>query len=612
VVVAAGVAAAGYVALAPQGGPDPQARELAIIAFGVLLTMVVLAFVYRSVARPVSQLGDVVSKTHDFSSRVPEAGPLEVAALGAEINAMIASLDADVAEKERIERRVTTAESSFRALFEGCPLASLMIDADTLEILDVNRAALEAFGYTREVFRTLKTSDLTVPVSQAQAALLDDVRHKRTPTVRFGPLDYRRADGSVLRGVGTSYIVAHADRTVRIAMIEDVTEKERIERQMQQAQRLESLGQLAGGIAHDFNNLLTVILNVTGSLKQSVSGGDARRDVERVDKAAQSASRLTHQLLAFARQEVKARSVLDVATQLNDLKDLLSRTIGSHIALTLDLAPDLWPVLMDAGQLEQIVINLSVNARDAMPRGGKLLIRARNLTLDGAGGGARPALEPGDYVELQVSDSGMGMDHATLEHAFEPFFTTKPVGQGTGMGLATVYGIVSQLAGRVSISSEVGRGTTVTILIPRTMEQFAPNAAEPAGRRTTGHGTILVVEDYPDLRELFQEILTGAGYTVLVAGDGAEAMTVGREHRGAIDLLLTDIVMPNLLGTDLAAAMQMEHPGLHVLLMSGHAQPVIGSSTSLPAGAKLLQKPFLEAELLDKVAEAMAADPVSA
>src|SRR5690349_1348475 len=267
---------------------------------------------------------------------------------------------------------------------------------------------------------------------------------------------------------------------------------------------------------------------------------------------------------------------------------------------------------MDAGQLEQIVINLSVNARDAMPRGGRLVIRARNQTLDGAGDGTRPALEPGEYVELQVSDSGTGMDHATLEHAFEPFFTTKPVGQGTGMGLATVYGIVSQLAGQVSISSELGRGTTVTILIPRTMEQVAHKPTEPAGTRTTGHGTILVVEDYPDLRELFQEILAGAGYTVLAAGDGAEAMTAAREHRGSIDLLLTDIVMPNLLGTDLAAAMQMEHPGLRVLLMSGHAQPVIGSSTALPAGAKLLQKPFLEAELLDKVAEAMAADPVSA
>ena len=427
------------------------------------------------------------------------------------------------------------------------------------------------------------------------------------PTVRYGPLNFRKKDGTYLRVMGTSYLVDYRRERLRIAMLEDVTEKEKIERQMQQAQRLESLGQLAGGVAHDFNNLLTVILNVTESLKNSVHDGDAVRDVERVDKAARSASRLTHQLLAFARREVVPHAVLNVSDQLADLRELLARTIGSHVNLTMDLAMDVWPVLMDRGQVEQIVINLAVNARDAMPRGGMLAIRTGNVTVDEAYAQSRPSLEPGRYVQVQVADSGTGMDKATLEHAFEPFFTTKPVGQGTGLGLATVYGITKQVNGHVSIYSEMGHGTTVTVLIPRTEQVgVADTPTQPTAQKPAS-GTILVVEDYPDLRELFEEILTEAGYHVLTAPDGGAAIDLVEQHSGEIGLLLTDVVMPNMLGTDLARELQGRHPDLRVLFMSGHAQAVIGSATPLPPGAKLLQKPFMEAELLSKLSEVLSA-----
>ena len=506
----------------------------------------------------------------------------------------------------------------FAQLFDANPLASLVLDAATLEVLDVNEAAVKAFGYTREEFQALRTSDLTVPDDEAQATRLREVRANQTPTVRFGPLNYRRKDGSFFRAIGTSYVTDFGDQRIRVSMLEDVTERERLERQMQQAQRLESLGQLAGGVAHDFNNLLAVILNVTASLEAEVESAiehgddrwlDALRDLERVDKAGQAASRLTRQLLAFARHEALPRSVIDAGAQVKGLAELLHRTLGSHVRLVIDTSDDLWRVAMDAGHLEQVVINLSVNARDAMPLGGVLSIGARNVSIDGPQAAGRAGLAPGRYVQLQVSDSGSGMDKATLEHVFEPFFTTKPVGQGTGMGLATVYGIVKQTGGHISVYSEVGHGTTVTMLIPAT-EETIPDL-RPAAKVAPAQaaGTVLVVEDYDDLRDLITEILSAAGYHVLAAADGAAALELARTHSGSVDLLLSDIVMPNMLGPDLARQLKSEYPGLKMLFMSGHAQPMLNATSAIASDVPLLQKPFMAAELLDKLREVMAGRP---
>ncbi|HEY1455666.1 MAG TPA: PAS domain S-box protein [Candidatus Dormibacteraeota bacterium] len=513
----------------------------------------------------------------------------------------------DVTEKEKTETQLAAAQRSYADLFEGNPLPSLILNPRSLQILEVNQAAVEALGYSRDEFRNLKTSQLIEPQDAAQAAQIQENRDSDAATLRFGPLTFRRKDGSFMRAVGTSYVVNYGDQQVRVALLEDVTEKEKIEQQMEQAQRLESLGQLAGGVAHDFNNLLTVILTVTSSLKASVADQESIRDIGRIDKAAKSASRLTHQLLAFARREVVTRSVLDVNDQVADLKDLLARTIGSHVVLTVDLAPDLWPVSMDRGQLEQIVINLAVNARDAMQKGGRLVIGTRNVTVDDTYATVHPGLAPGRYVEVRVADSGTGMDRATLEHAFEPFFTTKPIGKGTGMGLATVYGIVKQLEGNVAIYSEVGHGTTVTVLLPATSEAVTVESPTTPSMHLAASGRILVVEDYPDLRELFEEILVGAGYEVLVAPDGAAALALARRDAGVIDVLLTDVVMPNLLGPDLARELHAERPGMRVLFMSGHAQGMIGAGSPLPPGATMIQKPFMEAELLEKLAEVRSA-----
>jgi two-component system cell cycle sensor histidine kinase/response regulator CckA len=500
----------------------------------------------------------------------------------------------------------------FARLFDANPLPNLVIDARTLQILDVNAAAMAAFGYSRNEFRALKTSDLTVPEGQAQESRLRAVRESRSPTTRFGPLNYKKKDGSIMRATATSYIVEYAGQSIRVAMLEDVTEQEKLEQQMRQAQRLESLGLLAGGIAHDFNNLLAVILNMTASLKtrlgrfeSEADGGEVVRDVERIEKASQAASRLTRQLLAFARQDTTQRVVIDVGEQIASLSELLRRTLGSHVRLTTATAPDLWRVSMDPVQLEQIVINLAANARDAMPQGGMLSINAGNFTVDAAYARTRPRLKPGRYVQVRVGDSGAGMDQATLERVFEPFFTTKPVGQGTGMGLATVYGIVERLEGHISIDSEIGHGTTVTMLLPASAEEVTVEVRPQPARRVSTSLTVMLVEDFEDLRNLFVEILTAAGYRVLPAPDGAAALELARNHPGPIDLLLTDVVMPGMLGPALAAELRSERPTMRVIFMSGHAGPVLGLPATLPAGTPLIQKPFMADELLAKIAEVM-------
>jgi PAS domain S-box-containing protein len=592
-----------------------QQQELGIIVVGVLLTLLALAFVYRQVARPVTALSSAVrsSRSLDSPPRVPVAGPAEVAALGENINDLIDSLGREAKERE-------SARHIYVQLFQGSPLPIIFVDAETISILEVNDAAAEAFGYTRDEFKSLKPAEFYVQGDESENKRVEDLRARRAAMIQFGPLGLRKKDGSIMRALLTTYDVDYVGRRARVSMLEDVTEKEKLEQKLHQAERLESLGQLAGGVAHDFNNLLAVILNVTASLKTQLDWvGDERdvraqdsRDLDRIEKAAQSATRLTRQLLAFARREIKQPAVLDLNEQITGLAELLRRTLGSHIVLKTSLGPDLWSVLMDPGQLEQVVINLSVNARDAMPKGGTLLISTDNVTTDDDFAQANPGIDPGRHVRLQVVDSGSGMDKATLEHVFEPFFTTKPVGQGTGLGLATVYGIVKQVEGHVSIYSDVGVGTTVTILIPATNQVASPVLQTAPVRRAVGTGTVLVVEDYEDLRELFEEILVSAGYRVFTAPDGAAALELAREHPGEIDVLLTDIVMPNMLGPELAAQLKKESADLRVLFMSGHAQPALAGAAALPPGARLLQKPFMGQELLEQLRQVLAAPPAGA
>ncbi len=384
-----------------------------------------------------------------------------------------------------------------------------------------------------------------------------------------------------------------------------VAEKERLQLQLQQSQRLESLGQLAGGIAHDFNNLLAVILGyATFIARRADEGSDDERDVGEIRKAGERATRLTHQLLAFARRETVRPRVLDLTGVVLEMEQLLRRTLGEHVALETALAADLSPIMADYGQLEQVLVNLAINARDAMPEGGTLTLDTENVDADDAYVAVRAGLAPGRYVRLRVSDTGTGMTPEIAARAFEPFFTTKPKGQGTGLGLATIYGIVTGAGGHVQIYSEPGLGTTFTVLLPAT--DAPPPELVPRSEPPRGHGeTILVVEDEAAMLEVTRRLLQDGGYTVLTASGGEAALRLVAGHPGEIQLLLTDVVMPGMLGKEVAVRVGELRPGIPVLYMSGYAQAVIAPMGDLAAGHAIIDKPFSEAALLERVAEAL-------
>jgi signal transduction histidine kinase/CheY-like chemotaxis protein len=382
---------------------------------------------------------------------------------------------------------------------------------------------------------------------------------------------------------------------------------------LRHAERMESLGQLVGGIAHDFNNLLNVIACFSDMLAEEIAGlaaADARLgsvlgDVEQVRGAAQRAIRLTRQLLIFARSDVVHPEVLSLNDVIVGLEQLLRGTLGEHITLTVAPAGDLWPVKADAGQLEQVLVNLAVNARDAMPGGGKLIIDTANITVDQAYAQARPGLTPGQYARLRVSDTGTGIPPEVLARVFEPFFTTKPAGQGTGLGLATFYGIITGAGGYAQIYSEPGLGTTVTALLPATSEQAARSKAPPAAPPRGRGETILLVEDETSLQELASRILTRNGYQVRVARTAAAAPGIAGDTGQIIDLLLTDVVMPEMLGNQVASRVHAIRPDLPVLYMSGYAQPILDTHGAFADQIDLLEKPFTEATLLTRVRRAI-------
>ncbi len=391
-------------------------------------------------------------------------------------------------------------------------------------------------------------------------------------------------------------------------------EQDRLSNRHLQAQRLESLGELAGGIAHDFNNLLAVIVNYAAFVADDLEAaagaeiGDrwqtTREDVEQIRLAAEQAANLTSQLLAFARRDAVKPAVVDVNEVVGNVAQLLSRTLGEQVELVSSLEEELWPVLIDPGQLEQILVNLAVNARDAMPEGGVLRVETVNMNIDKEYA-ARVELSPGRYVRVRLSDTGAGMSPEAVQRAFDPFFTTKPPGEGTGLGLATVYGIVQRAGGSAQIYSEPNLGTTFTALLPASGQAHSPAPLKPDPVRLRGDETILLVEDEPSLRKVAKRILSDAGYTVIDAGNGVEALATAAQHSGQIDLLLSDVIMPQMSGPQLAQRLLLERPGLPVLFMSGFAAPLMGPDGRVYAEVELMDKPFSARTLLAKVAEVL-------
>ena len=386
----------------------------------------------------------------------------------------------------------------------------------------------------------------------------------------------------------------------------DVTEQRHLEEQFRQSQKMEAVGQLAGGIAHDFNNLLTAILGNTQLLLRELPPGDSMRDdVEEIRKASERAASLTRQLLAYSRRQMLQPEVLDLNVVMAEMDKMLRRLIGEHIDLVAVFAPDLGRVRADPNQIEQVIVNLAVNARDAMPDGGKLTIGTANVDLDESFAQAHLGSVPGSYAMLAVTDTGVGMDAAVRAHLFEPFFTTKEVGKGTGLGLATVYGIVKQSGGYISVYSEPGHGSSFKIYLPRIATPAEPPAAALKGGPAPGSETVLVVEDEPAVLTLSRRALEAQGYVVLAASDADAALRVVERHGGMIHLLLTDVVMPGLSGHELADRLTAQRPGIRVLYMSGYPGDAVVQHGTLPSGSAFLQKPFSPDGLARKVRDVL-------
>jgi signal transduction histidine kinase/ActR/RegA family two-component response regulator len=416
--------------------------------------------------------------------------------------------------------------------------------------------------------------------------------------------------GTAVAGIFSAKVFPLPGDCVGVAF-ENITERRRLEEQLRQSQRLEAIGSLAGGIAHDFNNLLTVILGQSELLlRRTASDAPALKRLEEIRKAGERAALLTRQLLAFSRKQVLIPEVLDPRTVVTDLASMLRRLIGEDVVLRTVVRPDVGMVTADRGQIEQVIVNLVVNARDAMPEGGTITVEVSNADLAPADAAGLPAAAPDRYVRLTVRDTGIGMDATTRSHAFEPFFTTKEKGKGTGLGLATVYGIVKQSGGSVSLDSEPGKGATFHVYLPR-REGGAEATPPPAGLPPPPPGTetVLLVEDEAMLRALSREVLEGSGYRVLEAAGGEEALRVAAAHEGTIHLLLTDVVMPGLNGRMVAERLAPSRPAMKVLYTSGYTDDAVFQRGVLPEGTAFIQKPFKTEDLTRKVREILDAQP---
>ena len=388
---------------------------------------------------------------------------------------------------------------------------------------------------------------------------------------------------------------------------QELSQRRSLERRLVQSQRMEAIGQLAGGVAHDFNNLLMAINGYSERIISRLGPGDSRRkDLEEIRRNGERGVKLAQQLLAFGRRQVLAPTALNLNAILADIQNLLEHTIGEDVELRVSQAPGLWEISADGGQIEQVIMNLALNARDAMPQGGRLLLETQNIRLDEAYCRNHEGVSPGSHVLLSVTDSGEGMDSQILEHIFEPFFTTKEVGKGTGLGLATVYGIIKQSGGHISVYSEPGMGTTFKVFFPRVGEgEHAEKLRDESATPEVGRRTILVVEDGASVRQLVCAILLDEGYTILEACNGRKAVEISGQHQGPIDLILTDVVMPEMSGPDLVERLTLQRKGMEVIYMSGYAKNMIDAQGEIDPGIVFLQKPFSLELLLEKVREAL-------
>ena len=511
------------------------------------------------------------------------------------------------------ENELRASETRYRRLFESAKDGILILDAETGQVVDANPFLISLLGYSHADFLGKNVWDLG-PFKDV--ALSRDVFKKLQDTeyVRYDDLPLETRDGRLINVEFVSNVYLVGQRKVIQCNIRDITERKhaeqerrKLEEQLQASQKMEAIGSLAGGVAHDFNNLLSVILSYTEFALRSLREGDPLRDdLMEVKKAGKLAAGLTRQLLAFGRKQLLQPVPLNLNQIVEGVEKMLRRILGEDIELVQILAPDLGLVRADPGQIEQVLMNLVVNARDAMSEGGKLTVETSNREIDEAYASHHVGVKPGHYVRLTVTDTGAGMDKQTKAQLFEPFFTTKEKGKGTGLGLSTVYGIVKQSGGNIWVYSELGLGTTFKIHLPRELSvKTTSTRLRAVPKPAEGTETVLVVEDEESIRKVATRCLEVKGYKVLSAPAGDDALQIAAQHSGTIHLLLTDAVMPRMSGRALAQELVKMRPTVKVLYMSGYADNVFVHNGTIDEGTHFIGKPFTPTELTSKVREVL-------
>ena len=579
-----------------QGETNSLQFFLLLIAVGFAFGAIILYLIERVVLSRMADLSDSITRvgtSGNLAARVPVSGKDEVAYLGTAVNGMLEDLER--VQTERHEERTRLA-----VMIENMPAIVWATDAD-LRLTYHTGAALQTLEMRPEeslgktLFQYFGTEDANFPAITAHRKALAG------ETLSF-ELDWRKRSFDCyvqpLRG-------PQGDLIGVIGVALDVTDRKRLTDQLRQSQKMQAVGELAGGVAHDFNNLLMVVKGHAQLLLDRMPNDSSMRNgVQQMEKAADRAASLTRQLLAFSRKQVLQPRVLDMNDVVAGMIKMFSRVIGENIEMAFVPGAKLGRTKADPGQIEQVLLNLVVNARDAMPNGGRLTIETGNVKLDRSYAAGHAAVEPGPYVMLTVTDTGCGMDAETQARIFEPFFTTKEAGKGTGLGLATVYGVVKQSGGYIWVYSEVGQGSTFKIYLPQVAEEVeAPVVDQQAPASTAGTETILFVEDEQSVRELVRDYLCGMGYEVLDASDGMDALEIALAHKSPIDILITDVVMPRLSGRDLAAKLSARWPSLKVLFISGYTDDTIVRHGVLEGGVAFLQKPFNLNALSEKIRE---------
>ncbi|MEE9910541.1 MAG: PAS domain S-box protein [Deltaproteobacteria bacterium] len=518
----------------------------------------------------------------------------------------------DITERKLAWAAIRESEEKFSTAFEKAPILMIITSIEDGRIMDINDAVTKLTGFTREEAIGRKTHEMGWITPEERTHLVQEL--EETGSTEGREIEAQDRNGNKINCLVFRKVITIGGHKRMLTLAHDITDRKqaeaarlKLEDQLQQAQKMESVGRLAGGVAHDFNNMLGVILGRTQmALDRIDPSHPLHDDLAEIQKAAERSADITRQLLAFARRQTVTPILLDLNKTVSDMKKMLQRLIGENINLIWIPGRDLWPVRMDPGQIDQILANLCVNARDAIEGVGRVALETQNIVIDEASCAGQADFSPGDYVLLTVCDDGCGISPELNAHLFEPFFTTKEIGKGTGLGLATVYGIVRQNRGFITVESTPGQGTTFKIYLPRDMAgKDHVTAKTPERPEAQGHETILLVEDEPAILELTTIMLEGLGYAVLPAGRPGEAIRLAREHAGTIHLLITDVVMPEMNGRDLAKNLLSVYPDIKRLFMSGYTADVIAHQGVLDEGVHFIQKPFHKNELASKVREAL-------